>query len=121
MQSSDDEEFQGFEGQASKLFILHRRREAKLRKRKLEDALRLNQGRLVCEVPNCEFDFAERYGELGIGYAQLHHKEPLSNAPRQGRKITLKELAVACANCHAMIHKGGQCRPLDTLIPQKSL
>ena len=115
-QNFDSDEFQGFEGEARRLFILHRRREAGLRNRKLQEVLRLNEGRLVCEVPNCGFDFAQRYCALGIGYAQVHHKKPISDAPKEGRPVALKELAVVCANCHAMIHKGGACRALDTLI-----
>ena len=114
-----DEVLEGFEGAAKRRFVLHRRREAGLRRKKLQEALRRNDGRLVCEVPNCEFDFAERYGVLGVGYAQIHHKELLSEAPKEGRKVTLDDLAVVCANCHVMIHIGGECRPLEGLISPK--
>jgi putative restriction endonuclease len=114
------EEFEGFEGVAKKRFIVHRRRETKFRALKLEEALRLNRGHLLCEVPNCGFDFAKRYGAVGRGYAQVHHKELLSKSPKKGRKVTLKDLAVVCANCHVMIHHGGECRALETLIPKNS-
>jgi predicted HNH restriction endonuclease len=82
----------------------------------LKEARSKNGGRLICEAPNCGFDFLKRYGAIGEGYAQIHHLEPLSAAPRIGRIITLDKLAVVCANCHAMIHVGGQCRPLASLI-----
>jgi 5-methylcytosine-specific restriction enzyme A len=65
-------------------------------------------GKLICEVPNCGFDFKKRYGAIGDGYAQVHHLVPLKNAPFDGRKIFLKDLAVVCANCHVMIHRGGE-------------
>jgi predicted HNH restriction endonuclease len=66
-------------------------------------------------VPRCGFDFERAYGELGRGYAHVHHKRPLSE--RDGDEVTrLEDLAVVCANCHAMIHLGNQCRPLDALI-----
>jgi 5-methylcytosine-specific restriction protein A len=114
-----DDELEGFEGEVRSRFVRHRSREAKMRGRKIADSLRRNGGHLVCEVPNCGFDFKERYGELGSGYAQVHHKVPLSRAPERGRQVRLDDLAVVCANCHAMIHKGGECRPMDSLIKSK--
>lgn len=113
----DDEELAAFEGRLRRLFVLHRARESKLRKRKLEDARRANGGRLVCEVPRCGFDFRERYGDLGDGFAHVHHLVPLADAPPAGHHVSLSELAVVCANCHAVIHRGGECRPLEGLIP----
>jgi 5-methylcytosine-specific restriction enzyme A len=109
------------EGQQRHVFIRHRRREMAVRRAKLEDAARRNGGRIVCEVLNCGFDFGERYGELGVGYAHVHHLVPLKEAPADGRKVRLEELAVVCPNCHAMIHLGGECRPLEGLIPGKRL
>jgi 5-methylcytosine-specific restriction protein A len=116
-QTSLDEELEGFEGAARMRFVRHRKREGRMRLAKLEEARQRNNGRLICEVPHCGFDFAERYGALGANYAQVHHLEPLSDAPDTGRRITLDKLAVVCANCHVMIHVGGKCRELDGLIP----
>jgi 5-methylcytosine-specific restriction protein A len=99
---------------------LHRRREAALRKKKLLASLIENDGVLRCEVPGCGFDFKARYGKLGEGYAHVHHKQPLADAPSEGTKTSLKDLAVVCANCHAMIHVGGECRPLGGLIQSGS-
>jgi 5-methylcytosine-specific restriction protein A len=113
-----DDELAGFEGESRKRFVLHRKREAKMRGLKIADSLRRNNGRLVCEVPHCGFNFMARYGELGQGYAQVHHKLPLSAAPKEGRKLRLQDLAVVCANCHAMIHRHGECRPIQSLIPR---
>lgn len=114
---SSDLELSWFEGERSKrAFIFHRRREAKARREKIQEALRLNDGRLVCEVQNCNFDFAERYGALGEGYAQVHHLLPLGKAPNEGQPTKLKDLAIVCANCHVMIHANGECRPLAGLI-----
>ncbi|MBR1157582.1 HNH endonuclease [Bradyrhizobium elkanii] len=48
--------------------------------------------------------------------AAVHHLIPLHKAPKEGRQVLLKDLAIVCANCHAMIHTGGQCRPLEGLI-----
>jgi 5-methylcytosine-specific restriction protein A len=112
-----DDELEGFEGTSRERFIRHRRRETRLRGAKIAQALRDNGGRLICEVPNCRFDFFARYGAVGAGYAQVHHTIPLSAAPRNGRSTRLRDLAIVCANCHAMIHRNGACRPLHSLIP----
>ncbi|WP_370693652.1 HNH endonuclease [Nitrospira tepida] len=69
-------------------------------------------------MPKCGFDFGKRYGRIGIGYAQVHHLRPLSSVPAKGVKSKLSHLAIVCANCHVMIHHGGQCRPLKNLIAQ---
>jgi hypothetical protein len=53
------------EGQPEKRLIAHRRREGRLRREKIRQSLAANNGRLVCEVPGCGFDFHQRYGELG--------------------------------------------------------
>jgi 5-methylcytosine-specific restriction protein A len=115
---AEDEE--GYEGEVRKLLVRHRRRERKKRFEKTAHALRENNGRLICEVPNCGFDFYAKYGELGAGFAEVHHKKPLSEAPDKGRIVRLADLAIVCANCHRMIHVGGQCRPLANLIPSKT-
>jgi 5-methylcytosine-specific restriction protein A len=104
------------EGAPRRAFRSHRHRERRARLAKLKESKLKNGDRLVCEVPNCGFDFLKRYGAIGEGYAQVHHLEPLSEAPRTGIMTTLDKLAIVCANCHAMIHVGGQCRPLAGLI-----
>jgi 5-methylcytosine-specific restriction enzyme A len=113
-----DEELEGFEGTLRKRFVSHRKREAKMRNLKIAEAWRCNKGRLVCEVPNCGFEFLTRYGALGEGYAQVHHKVPLSAAPKEGRKVRLRDLVILCANCHAMIHRHGECHSVEKLIPR---
>jgi 5-methylcytosine-specific restriction protein A len=110
-----------FEGERKQSFIYHRRREAEVRRRKIEDVRIRNHGKLICEVPNCGFDFAKRYGTLGEGYAQVHHLLPLREAPDGGRPTKLEDLAIVCANCHVMIHLGGECRPFDGLIRKSPL
>jgi 5-methylcytosine-specific restriction protein A len=113
--SAEDLEISWFEGSARPKFVLHRRREGKMRRQKIAEALAKN-GRLFCEVPKCGFDFEQRYGALGKGYAQVHHLIPLNKAPKEGRKVLLSDLAIVCANCHAMIHAHGECRSLASLI-----
>ncbi|MCK1607251.1 HNH endonuclease [Bradyrhizobium sp. 166] len=114
-----DIEYSAHEGEAWKrtALITQRIREHKFRAKKIEEALAKNHGRLICEVQGCGFDFFRRYGDIGRNYAHVHHREPLSKAPMSGKTLRLADLAIVCANCHAMVHVGGACRDLNTLIP----
>lgn len=114
-----DPEISAMEGEQRRRFVVHRLREWRLRNAKIQDALLRGHGRLVCEAPHCGFDFAKVYGELGYGYAHVHHKKPLSDRTAAS-KTKLADLAIVCANCHAMVHAGGECRDLETLIPLRS-
>jgi hypothetical protein len=61
-------------------------------------------GRLACEV--CKFDFRDRYGKLGEGFCEVHHKRPLADLD-SAIEVRLEDLAIICSNCHRMIHKDG--------------
>lgn len=113
---ADDDELSGFEGSLRVSFKAHRRRERALRAAKISAALAAGGGRLVCEVPGCRFDFLSVYGEIGRNFAHVHHKLALAERPATGTKTTLNDLAIVCANCHAMIHRDGGCREIDALI-----
>jgi 5-methylcytosine-specific restriction protein A len=113
-----DDEISAFEGEERIALIRHRKREQKLRNAKFKQAKENNRGRLICEVPGCGFDFELVYGELGKDFAHIHHLNPL--ADKSSPSLTrLDDLVVVCANCHAMIHKGGKCRPLENLIQKQ--
>ena len=114
-----DPEMSGFEGKQQVLFIKHRRREAKLRAAKVRHALQDGNGHLRCEVPGCGFDFLRTYGEIGRRYALVHHTKPLAALGSKGATTLLSDLAIVCANCHAMIHRGGQCRSLRAVRPRR--
>jgi 5-methylcytosine-specific restriction endonuclease McrA len=107
------------EGEEYQRLVMHRKRESKLRTAKIRQALSANGGRLKCEVPRCGFDFVSKYGELGYAYAQVHHRTPLAKVGKKRKKTTLADLAIVCANCHAMVHLGGECRELANLISRK--
>lgn len=115
----EDDELAGFEGELRGLFIAHRSRERSLRDAKVRVALRAGEGHLRCEVPGCGFDFLDAYGAIGAGYAHVHHTKPLAAAPAHGTRSGLADLAIVCANCHAMIHRGGECRPLGDVRPKR--
>ena len=84
------------------LFRMHRSRERDplVAERKRTEVL-LRDGILACE--GCGFDFAERYGERGEGFIEVHHLLPLSVGGPRTTKLT--DLAVLCANCHRMVHR----------------
>ena len=63
----------------------------------------------------CGFDFHEMYGEIGRDYAQVHHLKPLSDRTKPSLTM-LSDLAVLCANCHVMVHRGGEIRLLGSLL-----
>jgi 5-methylcytosine-specific restriction protein A len=108
----EQDEF-ALEGELRVALVRHRARERLLRDAKIDQYWHAHAGRLPCEV--CGFDFVEGYGEIGRGYAQVHHREPLGCRTRPS-ETRLTDLAVVCANCHAMIHRGGNARSLESLM-----
>lgn len=96
-------ESDAYEGEEGGVVLrLHKRyeRDGRLVTAKRKDALR--SGTLSCEA--CGFDFRLAYGEIGAGYIEVHHINPLSSmAP--GRKTRLEDLALLCANCHRVAHR----------------
>jgi predicted HNH restriction endonuclease len=92
----------------------HRVRERSpiLRRLKIEAALG-EYDALRCEA--CGFDFFERYGRLGEGFIECHHRLPLGDGDE--RETTIDDLALLCANCHRMIHR---TQPLVTISELRS-
>lgn len=90
----------------------HRSRESALRRKKIESVL-ARDGALRCEVPGCGFHFEAAYGDLGRGFAVVHHRDPLGSG--DVRRTRLEDLAIVCANCHAMVHLGGGTRALEEI------
>lgn len=87
---------EGFvEGRA--FYGLHRRRE-----RSAAAVARKKRSPAICEV--CAFDFAAQYGEHGRGFIECHHVRPL--AETDVRRTLTEDLALVCANCHRMLHRG---------------
>jgi hypothetical protein len=64
---------------------------------------------LTCEV--CNFDFNQAYGE---DYIECHHRVPLSDLDDPA-KTSLEDLALVCANCHRMLHRGTDHLDLQAL------
>ncbi len=69
-------------------------------------------GFLGCEV--CGFVFSQQYGTLGDGFIECHHTVPVSQL-RPGQTTHLNDLALVCANCHRMLHQGGELLTIAAL------
>jgi len=69
-------------------------------------------GKLECEA--CDFDFATKYGDRGVGFIEAHHKTPVSQL--DGKTHTkVSDLALVCSNCHRMLHRGPSLLSVDEL------
>lgn len=80
---------------------LRRERDRGLRNQKIAEVKKAGLP-VACEV--CSFNFATTYGPRGQDYIDVHHVLPLhASGPTTTR---LKDLALLCANCHRMIHRG---------------
>jgi len=101
-----DADHEADEGGIIEYLARRRERDRGLRDRKIT-SVRASGGLIACEV--CGFDFGAFYGERGTGYIEIHHKRPLHVT---GRVTTrLDDLALLCANCHRMCHKGRWITP----------
>jgi 5-methylcytosine-specific restriction endonuclease McrA len=97
----------GTEGHRRLVSHLYIERDRGLVERKKREVLGA-EGRLACEV--CRFDFSV-YKKLGEEFCEVHHLHPLSKTNAEVH-TSLSDLAVVCANCHRMVHRGGQSRSL---------
>ena len=102
----------------------------KERSRKLREAAIQHytvDGKITCHV--CGFDFAEKYGEHGAGYIQIHHENPIYQYSDEGFAAYIKEAVLdtkpVCANCHCMIHRNKShmltIEELKSIIDETSL
>ena len=98
-QDSAEVDLEAEEGRAT--LHIHLRRE---RSRLLIERFKASLVRLKCEV--CDFDFEERYGELGHGFIEAHHTIPVAELP-EGARTKIAELIAVCSNCHRMLHRNG--------------
>ncbi|MBD2096010.1 HNH endonuclease [Trichocoleus sp. FACHB-591] len=70
----------------------------------------------------CGFNYHKKYGELGLGYIECHHLNPLSERSEHewddSVKTSIEDVRVLCANCHRMIHRK---RPALTIEELKAI
>ncbi|MDF2811082.1 MAG: endonuclease, partial [Microvirga sp.] len=80
-----------------------------------KEAVLAKEGVLKCEV--CDFDFATHYGVRGAGFIETHHRRPVSELKR-GETTKADDLALVCANCHRMLHRGPRLLSIEELRSQ---
>lgn len=93
------------EGKVSTKTAIVKERSQKLRRAAIEHYT--VDGKIVCSV--CGFDFKKIYGELGDGYIQMHHENPIYQYSDDGFETyiseAVKNMKPLCANCHCMVHR----------------
>jgi len=65
-----------------------------------------NKEHYHCQI--CEFDFEEKYGEIGKGYIEVHHIESHAIKSREIGEHEIdpvNDLIPVCSNCHSIIHR----------------
>lgn len=58
---------------------------------------------LNCQV--CDFNFQEKFGELGQNFIHVHHIIDISTIGKEYSVNPKTDLIPVCPNCHAMLHK----------------
>jgi 5-methylcytosine-specific restriction protein A len=97
-----DEDLEASEGRVlSRLHSIRERSQILVRKKK--DLVMQRMGKLECEV--CQFSYPDKYGPLGDGFMECHHLVPISQL-RPAQTTKLSDLALVCADCHRMLHRG---------------
>jgi predicted HNH restriction endonuclease len=56
-----------------------------------------------CQV--CDLDFERRYGDVGKGFAHVHHIRELAEIGIEYKVHPVRDLRPVCPNCHAMLHR----------------
>jgi len=56
-----------------------------------------------CQV--CEFNFEDKFGDLGKDFIHVHHIVDISMIGKEYSVDPIKDLIPVCPNCHSMLHK----------------
>jgi len=67
----------------------------------------------TCSV--CGMSFEAEYGEIGMGYIEVHHLNPLSASVGERMIDPVADLCPVCPNCHAMLHRNDPAFTIDEL------
>ena len=95
-EESDDQAYNS-EGTIKSFYGKRYERNPKIRKKAIEI-----HG-LECKI--CGFNYEKVYGELGSGYIEIHHINPLSEIKEDHTVNPETDLIPVCSNCHRMLHR----------------
>jgi len=99
------------EGRKRKVMLETRQRNQKVVKLAKERAWQ-RDNTLPCEA--CGFSFAETYGPVGERLIEAHHRRPIATV-KGGHLTKVEDIALVCANCHRMLHRGGESITVEAL------
>lgn len=57
----------------------------------------------TCQI--CEFNFENKFGDIGSQFIHVHHKIEISTIGQEYTVNPLTDLIPVCPNCHSMLHK----------------
>lgn len=63
----------------------------------------------------CGFDFADTYGDIGLGFIHVHHLTPFAALAGPHDTDPVADLRPVCPNCHAMLHRRNPPIPIAEL------
>lgn len=92
-----DSEIEYSEGKTKKVLVNSYERNPIARKKCIEHF------GLSCQV--CDFNFKEKFGELGADFIHVHHKIDISTIGVEYSVNPITDLIPVCPNCHSMLHK----------------
>ena len=93
-----------------RLHLFHERNQRVVRRAK-QLAWQLDN-ELPCQA--CGFSFVRVYGELGNDFIEAHHKKQIAFLNR-GDRTKVEDIALVCANCHRMLHRGDRTLSIEEL------
>lgn len=115
-QETVEDELTSIEGQSKLAIHLRYERNSTFIKKIKENAIKSNP-MLNCEV--CGFSFFETYGELGKGFIEAHHINPLNETKQT--KTKREDITLVCSNCHRMLHRGISTITENTILTMDEL
>jgi 5-methylcytosine-specific restriction protein A len=95
------------EGKATKILLNRYERDIKARIKCI------NHFGITCQV--CEFNFEEKFGEIGKDFIHVHHLKEISSIAAEYEVNPIKDLIPVCPNCHAMLHKRNPAFSIEEL------
>ena len=91
-----DEEINFIEGSCVEVKVNRYERDLTAR----AECIKIHQA--ICKV--CDFNFYEKYGDIGKGFIHVHHIIPISQIGSSYKINPKNDLIPVCPNCHAMLH-----------------
>lgn len=92
----EDDEKEFVEGSVEKIIVNKYERNKKARKECI------NHYGAKCYI--CGFDFESKYGTIGKGIIEVHHKKALYQIKKEYKVNPIEDLVPLCPNCHRVIH-----------------